>query len=129
MYTQTFSLSHALDSSHPLILFKEVIIFANPIIIAMLNSTENPFILMKVQGYPCQKVCGAQLTEVEITTGADIPLEEGVNSAIEGTIKPDGTTSNQRVQMRYCYYQRKDYGLYSAKYTGTSLLSPFFPLR
>ncbi|CAH3022699.1 unnamed protein product [Porites evermanni] len=80
----------------------------------MLNSTENPFILMKVQGYPCQKVCGAQLTEVEITTGADIPLEEGVNSAIEGTIKPDGTTSNQRVQMRYCYYQRKDYAKFAS---------------
>lgn len=95
----------------------------------MLNSTENPFMLVKVQGYPCQKVCGAQLREVEITTGAGIPFEEGVNSAIEGTIKPDGTTSNQRVQLSYCYYQKKDYGLYSAKYTGTSLLSPFFPLR
>ena len=82
---------------------------------------------MKVQEYPCQKVCGAQLTEVEITTGAGIQIEEGVNSAIEGTIKPGGTTSNQRVQLSYCYYQKKDYGLYSAKYTGTSLRSPFSP--
>ena len=85
---------------------------------------------MKVQRYPCQKVCGGQLTEIEVTTGADIDIEEGVNSAIEGDVKPDGTTSNQRVQLSYCYYQKKDYGLYSAnKYTGTSLLSPFFPLR
>ena len=84
---------------------------------------------MKVQGYPCQKVCGAQLTEVQITTGAANPSEEGVNSAIEGTVKPDGTTFNQTVHLSYCYYQKKDYGLYSTKYTGTSLLSPFFPLR
>lgn len=83
---------------------------------------------MKVQGYPCQKVCGAQLTEIEVTTGADID-EKAANSAIEGTVKPDGTTSNRRVQLSYCYYKKKDYGLYSAKYIRTSLLSPFFPLR
>lgn len=93
----------------------------------MLNSTENPFILVKVQGYPCQKVCGAQLTEVETTTGAGIPIEEGVNSAIEGTIKPDGTTSNQRVQLSYCYYRKKDYGLYSGHWNLFTF--PFFPLK
>lgn len=66
---------------------------------------------MKVQGFPCQKVCGARKGEWWIKTGAlDGPFIK--ESVINGTIKPAGTTSRQAVQLRFCYYAKMESGLY-----------------
>ena len=72
---------------------------------------DNPFILMKVQGFPCQKVCGARKGEWSIKTGTlDDPFAK--ESVINGTIKPAGSTSRQAVQLRFCYYAKMKGGLY-----------------
>ena len=68
---------------------------------------------MKVQGFPCQKVCGAHKIEGSIGTGAhpeDHPRAK--ESVINGTIKPAGSTSRQAVQLRFCYYVKMESGLY-----------------
>ena len=66
---------------------------------------------MKVQGFPCQKVCGARKGEWSIKTGAlDDPFAK--ESVINGTIKPAGSTSRQAVQLRFCYYAKMESGLY-----------------
>ena len=66
---------------------------------------------MKVQGFPCQKVCGAFKIEFLFKTGAfDDPLYK--ESVINGTIKPAGSTSRQALQLRFCYYAKMETGLY-----------------
>ena len=68
---------------------------------------------MKVQGFPCQKVCGARKEEWAIETGAfyrDVHLAK--ESVINGTIKPAGSTSRQVVQLRFCCYTKMESGLY-----------------
>lgn len=68
---------------------------------------------MKVQGFPCQKVCGARKEEWAIETGAlrrDDPFAK--ESVINGTIKPAGSTSRHAVQLRFCYYAKMESGLY-----------------
>lgn len=68
---------------------------------------------MKVQGFPCQKVCGARKEEWAIETGAfyrDIHWAE--ESVINGTIKPAGSTYRHAVKLRFCYYAKMESGLY-----------------
>ena len=67
---------------------------------------------MKVQGFPCQKVCGARKEEWAIETGAfyrDIQWAE--ESVINGTIKPAGSTYRHAVKLRFCYYAKMESGL------------------
>ena len=66
---------------------------------------------MKVQGFPCQKVCGARKGEWSIKTGALGGLLSK-ESVINGTIKPAGSTSRHAVQLRFCYYAKMESGLY-----------------
>ena len=76
---------------------------------------DNPFILMKVQGFPCQKVCGARKEELAIETGCLYQHEKFRRireSVINGTIKPAGSTSRHAVQLRFCYYAKMESGLY-----------------
>ena len=79
----------------------------------MFNYIENPFILMNVQGYSCQKVCGAQETPVAVRTAAFTPPPWAPNSGIHGNVKPAGMTSRQEVELRFCHYQKMDDGLYN----------------
>ena len=68
---------------------------------------------MKVQGFPCQKVCGAVKREGSIETGSYPEDHPGAKkSVINGTIKPAGSTSRQLVQLRFCYYWKMESGLY-----------------
>ena len=73
---------------------------------------DNPFILMKVRGFPCQKVCGARKEEWSIKTGGAFLPSHYKESVINGTIKPAGSTSREGVQLRFCYYAKMESGLY-----------------
>ena len=66
---------------------------------------------MKVQGFPCQKVCGARKGEWSIKTGA-LDDQLAKESVINGTIKPAGSTSRQAVQLLFCCYTKMESGLY-----------------
>ena len=66
---------------------------------------------MKVQGFPCQKVCAARKGEWSIKTGA-LDDQLAKESVINGTIKPAGSTSRQAVQLRFCCYTKMESGLY-----------------
>lgn len=70
--------------------------------------TENPFILLNVQGFACQKVCGAQETPIAVRTSAPFSLD--ANSEISGNIKPAGMTDRMDVELRFCHYQKMDDG-------------------
>ena len=68
---------------------------------------------MKVQGFPCQKVCGARKEECAISTGAfyrDDPSAK--ESVINGNIKPAGSTYRHVVLLHFCYYVKMESGLY-----------------
>ncbi|XP_073258586.1 uncharacterized protein [Porites lutea] len=67
---------------------------------------ENPFILVRVQGFSCQRVCGAQVTDVAVRTAADSPMFEAPNSEINGNVKPFGMVSRQEVELRFCHYKK-----------------------
>ena len=54
---------------------------------------ESPFILVRVQGFSCQKVCGARVTAVK--TGANTPKFQASDSEINGNVKPFGMVSRQ----------------------------------
>ena len=55
---------------------------------------------MKVQGFPCQKVCGARKGEWLIKTGA-LDSEFTKESVINGDIKSARSTSRQAVELRF----------------------------
>ena len=68
---------------------------------------------MKVQGFPCQKVCGARKEEWAIETGAFYrDIHWAKESVINGTIKPAGSTYRHAVKLRFCYYAKMESGLY-----------------
>ena len=68
---------------------------------------------MKVQGFPCQKVCGARKEEWAIETGASFrEVNPRKESVINGTVKPAGSIYLQAVKLRFCYYAKMESGLY-----------------
>lgn len=77
---------------------------------------ENPFILVRVQGFSCQKVCGAQVTDVAVRTAANTPAFETPNSEINGNVKPFGMVSRQEVELCFCHYKKLEDGLYNGDF-------------
>ncbi|XP_078363853.1 uncharacterized protein LOC144648092 [Oculina patagonica] len=71
---------------------------------------EKPFILSNVAGQPCQKVCGAKESPLAFRTVqvASMPPHDSASSSITGDIKPEGSTSNDELELRYCYYEKMD---------------------
>lgn len=79
---------------------------------ALFTLIENPFVLVRVQGFSCQKVCGTQVTNVAVRTGASTPDFAAPDSGIKGIVKPFGMVSRQEVELRFCHYKKLDDGLY-----------------
>ena len=78
----------------------------------MFNFIENPFVLMKVQGFSCQKVCGAQETSVAVAAGPATPQPFAPDSGINGNVKPAGVVTRADIELHLCHYQKMDNGLY-----------------
>lgn len=74
--------------------------------------TENPFILTNVQGFACQKVCGAQETAIAVLTGGPPKFPKEHPSQIRGDPRPAGSIDEMgfAIELRYCHYRKMDDG-------------------
>lgn len=80
----------------------------------LFDLTENPFILIRVDGFGCQKVCGAQESPISISASTwkaswDDPSE------ISGDPRPAGTAHGgpfSEINLQYCHYRKMDDGWY-----------------
>jgi len=78
--------------------------------------SENPFILVRVDGFNCQKVCGAQETPVSIVTFATAKDPGSNPSQINGDPRPAGNANidhGTAIDLRYCHYRKMDDGWYT----------------
>ncbi|KAL9974313.1 hypothetical protein ACROYT_G011334 [Oculina patagonica] len=69
---------------------------------------ENPFILSKVHGEPCQKVCGAKETELTFQTSSGNSHYDPPYSTITGEVMPAGKALYEMLELNYCHYEKMD---------------------
>lgn len=67
---------------------------------------------MKAEGFPCQKVCGAQETEITLRTRSrEIYFGDLGRPTIKGSVKPAGIANDGHgLELSYCYYQKLENG-------------------
>ena len=70
---------------------------------------------MNIQGYPCQKVCGAKETPISVESVASAfiqPPDEENQSEItpKNAVRPAGSAAHNFVMLHYCHYQKLEDG-------------------
>ena len=67
---------------------------------------------MKVEGFPCQKVCGAQETEITLRTRSrELYFGDLGRPTIKGSVKPAGIANvDDGLKLSYCYYKKLENG-------------------